>query len=270
MKFDILRVRILASPYIKLINLGLLVLGALVITFLSFLYNWNGDNLTLFSVPLEGYMGSREQVFTELIHQLFSWGWILIGFYVFSSLLLPLTGSFLVSQLLWLRLNPCLPSEIAAARAIWVIIYALCLSASGAIYVLLTSYFHHVSPTLLLLDALGLFSYILLSGGFIVITDFAHRVDNSYRILISGIASLLPILLAIISSSLSKTLGEYAKYFPYASPFDNLSRENLYHSGTAAILGLLFLIFHIILKLRYNSFYPVVMSKLGVSNSDAK
>ncbi|MGL4497582.1 MAG: hypothetical protein ACRCU2_00845 [Planktothrix sp.] len=270
MKFDIVRVGILASPYLKLINLGFLGLLVLGTTFLSFLYNWNGDNLTLFSVPLEGYTGSREQVFTELIHQLFSWCWILIGFYVFSSLLLPLTGSFLVSQLLWLRLNPCLPSEIAAARAIWVISYALCLSALGAISVLINSYFHHVSPTLLLLDALGLCSYILLSGGFILVTDFAHRFDNSSRILISGIASLLPILLAIISSSLSKTFGDYAKYFPYASPFDNLSMENLYHSGTAAIFGLFFLSFHIILKLRYNSCYPVVISKLGVSNSDAK
>ncbi|MDF0552489.1 hypothetical protein [Kamptonema sp. UHCC 0994] len=231
----------------------LILLGAGIIIVTQF-YGWDKESLTIFNIPLEGYHGSRETVYKNLLHEWFSWAWIYITFYVLLRLLLPLGDSFSVSQLLWLRLTPCSPWEIAAARAIWVIAYGVWLGFLGLIWVLVTSLYHHIYPANVLLDVLGLVSYIIFVGGMIAVLDFDPECDYFSKRVIVFFALFLPSLLDLLKIGIGGLFhSQYIRFFPYTHPFAMLTSENLYHFGVAGILGLFFLSFHILSKLKYSS-----------------
>ena len=237
---------------LKSYHLLILLVGGIIIATLPF--SWDGEQLTFFNIPLEGYQGARETVYINFIHELFSWAWIYIALDVLLRLLLPLGDSFSVSQLLWLRLTPCFPWEIAAARAIWVIAYGVWLGFLGLIWVLVTSFYHHIYSANLLLDVLGLFSYIIFAGGMIAFLDFDLVFDYFSKRVIAVVASFLPFFLYLLKISIGGLFhSQYIRFFPYTHPFALLNSENLYHFGIAGILGLLFLGFHILSKLKYSS-----------------
>ena len=237
---------------LKSYHLLILLVGGIIIATLPF--SWDGEQITFFNIPLEGYQGTRETVYINLLHELFSWAWIYIAFYVFFRLLLPLGDSFSVSQLLWLRLTPCFPWEIAAARAIWVIAYGVWLGFLGLIWVLVTSLYHHIYSANLLLDVLGLVSYIIFAGGMIAVLDFDLVFDYVSKRVIAVVALFLPCLLDLLKIGIGGLLdSQYIRFFPYTHPFAMLTSENLYHFGVAGILGLFFLAFHILSKLKYSS-----------------
>jgi hypothetical protein len=238
----------LLKSYHLLILLG----GGIIIATVPF--GWYQEQLTFFNIPLEGYQGARETVYINLLHELFSWAWICIAFYVFSGLLLPLGDSFSVSQLLWLRLTPCFPWEIAAARAIWVIAYGVWLGFFGLIWVLVTSLYHHILSANLLLDVLGLVSYIIFAGGMIAVLDFDLAFDHVSKRVIVFVALFFPSLLDLVKLGIDNSIdAHYARFFPFTHPFARVTSENLYHFGVAGILGLFFLAFHIFSKLKYSS-----------------
>jgi len=238
----------LLKSYHLLILLG----GGIIIATVPF--GWYQEQLTFFNIPLEGYQGARETVYINLLHELFSWAWICIAFYVFSGLLLPLGDSFSVSQLLWLRLTPCFPWEIAAARAIWVIAYGVWLGFFGLIWVLVTSLYHHILSANLLLDVLGLVSYIIFAGGMIAVLDFDLAFDHVSKRVIVFVALFFPSLLDLVKLGIDNSIdAHYARFFPFTHPFARVTSENLYHFGVAGILGLFFLAFHILSKLKYSS-----------------
>jgi hypothetical protein len=229
----------------------LLVVGIIIATLP---FSWDGEQLTFFNIPLEGYHGTRETVYINFLHEFFSWAWIYIAFYVLRRLLIPLGDSFSVSQLLWLRLTPCFPWEIAAARAIWVIAYGVWLGFLGLIWVLVTSLYHHIYSANLLLDVLGLVSYIIFAGGMIAVLDFDLVFDSVSKRVIAVVALFLPCLLYLLKIGIGGLLdSQYIRFFPYTHPFAMLTSENLYHFGVAGILGLFFLAFHILSKLKYSS-----------------
>lgn len=238
----------LLKSYHWLILLG----GGIIIATLPF--GWYQEQLTFFNIPLEGYQGARETVYINLLHELFSWAWIGIAFYVFSGLLLPLGDSFSVSHLLWLRLTPCSPWEIAAARAIRVIAYAVWLGALALIWVLVTSLYHHIYPANLLLDVLGLVSYIIFAGGMIALLDFDLAFDYFSKMVIAVVALFFPSLLDLVKLGIDNLIdAQYARFFPFTHPFARVTSENLYHFGVAGLLGLFFLGFHIFSKLKYRT-----------------
>lgn len=253
---DLNKIWIIVKPeIIKLLKsyhlLILLVVGIIIATWL---FSWDGEQLTFFNMPLEGYQGARETVYINLLHEFFSWAWICIAFCVLLRLLIPLGDSFSASQLLWLRLTYCSPWEIAAARAIWVIAYGVWLGFLGLIWVLVTSLYHHILSANLLLDVLGLVSYIIFAGGMIAILDFDLAFDYVSKRVIVFVALFLPCLLDLLKIGIGGLLdSQYIKFFPYTHPFAMLTSENLYHFGVAGILGLFFLAFHILSKLKYSS-----------------
>ena len=246
---------IVAPEIIKLFkSYHLLILLVVGIISATLPFSWDGEQLTLFNIPFEGYQGTRETVYINLLHELFSWAWIYIAVYVLLRLLLPLGDSFSVSQLLWLRLTPCSPWEIAAARAIWVIAYGVWLGFLGLIWVLVTSLYHHIYPTNVLLDVLGLVSYIIFAGGTIAVLDFGLVFDYFSKRVIAVVALFLPLVLDLLKIGIGGLIdSQYMRFFPYTHPFAMLSSENLYHFGIAGILGLFFLSFHILSKLKYSS-----------------
>lgn len=250
------RISILLQPYIsrliKSLELPLICLTGIILSTLP--VSWYGEAICFFKIPLDLYGDNRELALKLLMHEFFSWAWILIAFfYLLPRLLSPLGESFLVSQKLWLRLTPCQPHEIAFSRAICVISWGLWLGILSFVWALSTAFYHQIPPTTLLIDVAGLVSHVFLSGGIILALDLGLAVDYSGRKLLSTLALFAPILSLLIGFGLSRTLeAKYAIFLPYASPFARLSSENVYHFGTAAVIGFLLLSLHWIIKFRYS------------------
>jgi hypothetical protein len=215
---------------------------------------WNGRSATLFTIPIEACCDSKEKAILGILHEHFSWLWMFVTFsHLLPQLLSRLQDSFLVSQSLWLRFTPCLPYEVAISRGLKVIIYGLWIGILGMIWGLLNAFVHQVSFYSLLLDALGITSYIFLSGGIVSVLDFGLSLGYSERRVISNIALFVPILFLVIFT-LTKD-STYAKYFPFSAPFITSSEtfseifggvQN--HFISSLILGFLLLVFHIMTK----------------------
>ena len=254
---------ILAKPYIiqTITSYCLFIVLFSGILISTFPVSWNGENLTFFQIPLEVYGGSREQALISILHEFFSWSWIFLAFYVLFKLLLPLGDSFLVSQLLWLRLTPCLPWQVATARVLWVISYAFLCGFLGCIWVLITVYFHQVSPIYPLLDVFGFICHVIFSAGIITCLDWGLQFDYFLKRIIAFIALIIPILLQLIYLIIEQILDpKYTKFFPYAVPFASPSKENFYHFGILGLIGVLLLVIHIASKAKYSSVQNVVSS----------
>lgn len=187
----------------------------------------------------------------ELLQDFYLIGWLGISLLFLFGLLLPLGNSFLVNQTLWLRLTPCLPHEIAATRAIWVILYALFMGFLSLIWAVLCTWINDFPLNSLLVDIEGLMSHILISGGMVVFIDFNIKNYLS-RMFISIIAVVIPIILIIayIPISLISPLGMIAKFFPYTMPVAivKLLPDNQTHFLATAILGLLLLFLSVVIK----------------------
>jgi hypothetical protein len=226
----------------------------LVITMVDLGLGWNGRSATLFTIPIEACCDSKEKAILGILHEHFSWLWMFLAFsHLLSQLLSRLQDSFLVSQLLWLRFTPCLPYEVAISRSLKVIIYGLWVGILGITWGLINAFIHQVSLHSLLLDTLGISSYIFLSGGIVTILDFGLLLGDSERRVISNIALFLPILLLMLFTLIKDSV--YGKYFPFSAPFITSSETftEIFggvqsHFITATILGLLLLLFHVVSK----------------------
>ncbi|MBA3921743.1 MAG: hypothetical protein H0X31_08610 [Nostocaceae cyanobacterium] len=226
---------------------------------------WNGRSVTLFSIPLESCCNSREQALLGILHEHFSWVWFFIAFaFLLPKLLFPLGDSFSVSHILWLRLTSCLPYEIATARALLVITCSLWLCVLGFFWALINSLFHQISLIELLVDVEGLVSYVLLSSGIVAALDFGLSINYSGRQFISSFAFLVPSLLLLVFTLINDP--KYANYFPYsipfitgAPPYTQLSVAIPYHFGSAAVLGILLLCFHVMSKVQYSRIDPKIV-----------
>lgn len=215
---------------------------------------WNGRSAVLFTIPLELCCDSREKAILGILHEHFSWVWIaVIAMHLLPQLLSRLQDSFLVSQSLWLRFTPCLPSEVAISRVLQVIFYGIWIGILGTIWALANSLIHQVSFASLLLDVLGIVSYVILSGGIVSILDFGLALGYSERRIIAPVALLIPILLTIVYLLLKDS--PYAEFFPYSSPlitgsevFTELFGGVISHFAMAIITGFILLSLHIISK----------------------
>lgn len=218
---------------------------------------WNGRSTVLFTIPLESCCDSRDKAILGILHEHFSWVWIFIAFtHLLPQLLFRLQDSFLVSQSLWLRFTPCLPYEVAISRALQVIFYGIWIGILGIIWALINSLIHQVSFTSLLLDVLGVVSYVILSGGIVSILDFGLALGYSERRVIPIVALFVPILFLIVYPLIKDS--PYERFFPYASPlitgsevFTELFGGVMIHFIMAIVVGILFLGLHIINKKRY-------------------
>lgn len=245
---------ILVKPHlINLVNSSKwLAIIMLLTCIFTFFYSWDGTELFFLDIPLEGYKPFGNQALIICLNEFFSWTWIILSFYILLKLMFPLGDSFLVSELLWLRLTPCKPAEIAASRAIWILSYAILLGILGGIWSILTAFVHQISPNPLFINVLGLVSHVILSGGIIVILDFGLTFDFYVRKMIAVIALFIPWILKFISMAIDKVaILRIIKFFPYTIPFQPPLSDNIYHFGTAAIIGIVFLGIHILLKAQY-------------------
>jgi len=218
---------------------------------------WNGRSLTLFTIPIESCCDSKEKAVLGILHEHFSWVWLFVAFsHLLPQLLSRLQDSFLVSQSLWLRFTPCLPYEVAISRALKVILYGVWIATLGIIWDLLNAVLHQVSFRSLLLDTLGIFSYVLMSGGIVAVCDFGLSLGYAGRRLISTIALFIPALCLLFFIIVKDST--YSKNFPYAFPFLTSSEsfnevlgDVQSHFIMAAIVGFLLLLVHVGSKMAY-------------------
>jgi hypothetical protein len=224
-------------PWVYIIYCALIIYSNICV-------GWNGSNLTILNVVVEDYGGSsREIVLSNYWYEIFSCSWLFIAISILPNyLLLPLVESFSISQILWLRFTPCLSSEIALAKVFWVISWGLWINVLTVIWAVIYSIFHHIILADVFLHIVGLFGHVVFSGGIIVVLDFLLREDHRYRITISTVALLLPLVISFVHFS---QIIKDDKYLPFVIPFTNAS-ENMSNFISAAITGtILLLIFWI-------------------------
>ncbi|MBN3928021.1 hypothetical protein [Nostoc sp. NMS4] len=220
----------------------------------TFPIGWNGTSVTFLSIPLSVYSFDKETALNGFLLELFEWSWIPFVFAIFISLLKPLEESFSVSQILWLRLTPCQPYEVALSRVFLVIGYGIWLGGLSSLWVIIIAFFHKIYPTTLFIEIFGLISYVILCGGTIVAFDFKPSFSYSERPLVPVIALLLPLILYAIYSGLNQVIkGNYLiSFFPFAVPISINSIQNISHFGMAALIGTSMLAFHVFLKFQYS------------------
>lgn len=264
------RIYILAKPHISKVlqkyHLPLICL-LIGISISTFPIGFNEQHVTFFQLQ----WGKSEEDLLRLLHELFSWVWLFAALpYFLRGLLQPLGDSSLVSQMLWLRFTPCLPHEVALARAIWVISWGIWLGILGLGWALATVLFHHLFHLLplntfpkLLLNIEGMVSHVLLSGGIVAALASSLPVDDySGRRLVANFASFIPLMLTPIYIAVRK--AEHAAFFPYALPFAKavaIDSETILHFGMAAVLGVLLLGLHVITKFGYSIHDGIIEEK---------
>lgn len=250
-------IAILAKHYFGKVSqhiglLGLFLVGILLST-LPVGWDQHSSNVTFFGFPLELYGHSREESLSALLNEFFSWAWIIVALFYLSKLLKRLSESFSVNEMLWLRLIPCSPYEVAVARACWVIGSALALGTLGAIWVLTCSVFHQVGFDGLFVNVEGLVSHVLLSGGIVVALNLVIEIGESEQNSISVISLLTPMILTPIYLGINKLADtNYTLFFPYTIPFNRGLQNTIFHFGVTALIGTFLLCLHAVAKFRFS------------------
>ncbi len=257
MKF--FRVWVLAKPFVlKIININdpsRIYLSLIVLIICSTVaLGWNGQNVTFLGIPQQLYGSVQEKALQLILQEFFSYWWIFTAiFYLVPHLLSPLGDNFLVSQSLWLRLTPCTPFELAFSKILRVIFCAIWVGFLGIIWALISSLFHDLDTLKLLLDVLGITSYIFLTGGIVVALDFGLMIGDSGRTSILIIALFSPIFLFLSSLATNRLINnKFVAFFPYSAPFTRLSPETMSHFLMAAVIGVILLGLHSLIKARYS------------------
>lgn len=252
------RILVLTEPYfnqiVKFYYYPLIWLG-IGILLSTFPITINEGNVMFVGLP----WGNYKEAFIGILHELFSWFWLFLALpYTLRKLLLPLGDSTTISQMLWLRMTPALPCEVAIARSLRVIIWAVLLGILGLLWVVSIILFHNILHQVswsifgeLSLNVLALMSYVFLAGGIAIILDIFLAIDDySGKRLITAYAGFIPIILAPVYIVIRNS--KYALNFPYASPFFKAiagNKESLHHFLIAIGVGISLLILHILIHL---------------------
>jgi hypothetical protein len=195
--------------------------------------------LALWGVALEGYgvegVGGPLRAF---LRECLSWWWLVAAVgYVLPVLLLPLAGSFAPSQVLWLRLTPCSPRDVALARAARLGLGLFALAALGLPAAAAMTLWHGVPLAAVLDVAAGLPAHALLAGGVVLAAGPALKTPAG-RALAAFVGFLAPLFAFLVYAALGPRLPAGLRpWWPYAVPFVPAWGEPARHVLAAAGLG---------------------------------
>ena len=213
-----------------------------------FIIQYDGENVFLLNTIVVNSGINKKEALEFVYYEYFSLSWILFStLYLLPKLLLPLSNSFSVNQLLWLRLTPCSPIEIATTRVLWVISWAIWLSFSGIIWLLLIIYHHRIFLDNIFLDITGLASYIIFTGSIVITCTNFYNVYSFNKTLISLGSLCSNIIFCYIYYAFPNII--FKKFLPIALPFSKyfLPDRNV-HFIMAALIGSFLLIIHMLRK----------------------
>ncbi len=194
--------------------------------------------LLLWGVVVEGYGALAGGPLPAFLRECLSWWWLIAAVgYVLPVLLLPLAASFAPSQVLWLRLTPCSPRDVALARTARLGIAVASLGALGLPAAVACARWHGVPVAAVLDVAAGLLAHALLAGGVVLIAGPALYAPAG-RALAAFVGFLMPLFLFLAYAALGARLpAGLRSWWPYAVPFVPAWGEPAGHVLVAAGLG---------------------------------
>ncbi len=218
---------------------GLFMIGLIVF---STSVGWDGKYPTLFGEP-EVNVGASDDWRIGIPLQLASYqsfAWVIALFvYAVPAVLVPIVNSFSLTQTVWLRGLWCSPRDVAAARAVRLLMAVGLTAALGLVWVAAMVAWHQIPARLLLTVVLGWTAHLLLSGG--VVLSIGRLLGNgTQRVTVAVLALLLPVILWLPTLLWANHLSEWVmeSWLPYACPLtENLSHSTR-HYGAAAGVGL--------------------------------
>jgi hypothetical protein len=222
-----------------------------VVTAILFCYavGWDGEYAT-FLGSRELNIGSSTNRETSVSQQLASylshaWLFSLVA-YALPVVLVPLTCSFDLTQVCWLRGLHCTPREVAASRAARLIFAVSWTSLLAMLWIAIMVVRHDVQPAKLLIVTLGWASHLLLSGGCVLalgptLNGVAQRFTFTF------LALLLPIVCWLTTFLFANNLTgfSWASWLPYACPYTENFEHVIRHNSAAAASGLALMAFSI-------------------------
>jgi len=204
---------------------------------------WDGQRATVAGMPADGFGvgGDRTATLVLLLGEMFSWAWT-IGCVAFllPAALLPLASSFGVSHTLWLRLTPCSPRELSAARAGRLLATVVAAGVVGGGWAWAAAAWHGLPWRGMLVPPLGALAHLLLAGAVVLLVGPRARSAVG-RALTAFVGLLTPVVLFLVVALTGGRGAEPAAWrlwWPYAAPFTPALGDQLRHFGSAALLGL--------------------------------
>lgn len=244
------RVFLLAKIYTHGLFSGarwVVVMWIITTVLFTWFVTWDGRVVVLCGIPQEPLAGagSQEAMTRLLLSEGFCWGWVVVSiFYCLPNVLLPLASSHSISQVLWLRLTPTMPMEMAVGRVCRLMLASSFLGLLGGSWGVICTIYHSVSPSSVLLLMSGFLTHLLVSSGLVLLFSQWARSDKA-RIVCVFISFVLPCLSCLGYFAFQRQGGSLGEWWPYATPFTYVFGKDDKHLISCAMLGLLLIIAYI-------------------------
>ncbi|NBO91769.1 MAG: hypothetical protein EBV06_05590 [Planctomycetia bacterium] len=220
------------------------------VTVLTLAVGWNGQTVTLFGIPEEGYgeLPSREAGMPVVLATYFGAAWAIgLLIYVLPTVLLPLASSYSLTHLLWLRSLHFTPREVAAARVVRVLIALVITTGLAVVWVAVMAVYHEIGVRVLLYAVTGWSAHLLLASGLLLAIG-PHLQGTLERATAAMAGILLPIAMFAAAYIGSHRTAEtvWGPWVPYTCPLTHLFPDAERHYAAAAVGGVLLLFWSII------------------------
>lgn len=211
----------------------------------TFAVKWNDEASTLEFAGLNLGMGGSNGRFWSLkyaFYDLFIAGWIVVVFFVFNKVLMPVTTSYMVSQSLWLRLASTNNTTLVISRIFQVFSATGLVFFISLIWVLAYSFRHQIGFHELVAAVYGASGYVLLSGGIIILLSGKPTTGIERRYAFVVLAMSIPVLLYLIGKN-ANVIRRFDGFFPYALPLGlkDTTFESVRAYKTAGMIGAIFM-----------------------------
>jgi hypothetical protein len=228
----------------------LVVTWIVAVVLFTWFVTWDGRIVVWCGIPQEPLAGagSQEAMTRLLLSEYFCWGWVFVSLaFCLPNVLLPLATSHSISQVLWLRLTPTTPREMAVARICRLLLAASFLGLLGSSWGVICAIYHSVSPVRMLLLVSGFLTHLLVSGGLVLFFSQWARSDKA-RIVCVFVSFVLPCLSCLGYFAFQRQAGVWGEWWPYATPFTYVLGKDDKHLISCALLGLLLIIAYIAMQ----------------------
>ena len=218
--------------------LGLFLLAGILS---PFLLNWNETSATLNFLGMDldtVFTAGRIWALHYAFYDLYRCNWLLVVFFVFNWVLMPLTSSYTVSQSLWLRLSGASYVALALSRILQALFAALLILLVSLVWVVVFALRHGLNFGDLMPPIYGLLAYVIFSSGLIIIMFGKPTTRMTRRTAYVVLAFSIPILLYVIGKNL-EVIHWSNGYFPYTVPvgWSDQNNEVIRAYESAGIIG---------------------------------
>lgn len=255
MRGKISRIIILAKHFSRGLLNGawwLIMLWIITIILFTWFVKWDGKVVVWCGIPQVPLSdaGSQNAMIRLLLSEYFCWGWVIVSFfYCLPNVLMPIAYSHTNSQVLWLRLTPTTPWEIAVGRVCRLLLASLLLGFFAFSWFLICAIYHEIEIGGFLLLICGFFAHLIASSGLVFL--LSHWFSSGQSNFVFVVTSfMLPWISAIVYFVFKGQFGFWGDWWPYAMPFTYILGNDEKHLISSAMIGLLFIGIYISMCIR--------------------